>query len=305
MMDTGASPKPMGAGLAPAFVRRARSWWRGVAAPLLFLAPALLALFAFRLLPAGWLVQVSLTNAGGGFVGLDNFAFLFTLPSFGKTVQATLGFVAVTVPLQTLVSLWLALLFANTAKGTGLQRILVFLPVVIPSSVAAILWGAAYRPEGLANALLGLVGVGAQPFLASSDQALMSIVVMSSWIGVGFWMMFLIGGLKDIPKDLYEAASIDGAGWWSSLWHITIPMLRRPLAFVIVADTVAAFLLFAPVAILTRGGPSSSTQLVMFDIYQQAYMFDDVSLAAAEALTLLALMVAITAIQFRLLSSRS
>jgi multiple sugar transport system permease protein len=203
------------------------------------------------------------------------------------------------------VSLGLALLFANTRRGTGLQRIIVFLPVVIPSSVAAILWGAAYRPEGLANALLGVVGIHAQPFLASPDQALISIVVMASWIGVGFWMMFLIGGLKDIPRDLYEAASIDGAGWWSSLWHITIPMLRRPLAFVIVADTVASFLLFAPIAILTRGGPNGSTQLVMFDIYQQAYMFDDIALAAAETLTLLVLMVAIIGLQFRLLSTRA
>lgn len=273
--------------------------------PLLFLAPALLALIAFRLLPAGWLVQTSLADSRGNFVGLDNFAFLFTLPSFGKTVQATLSFVFITVPLQTAVALGLALLFANSRRGTGFQRIIVFLPVVIPSSVAAILWGAAYRPEGLVNALLGAVGIGAQPFLASADQALMSIVIMASWIGVGFWMMFLIGGLKDIPKELYEAASLDGAGRWSSLWHITIPMLRRPLAFVIVADTVASFLLFAPVAILTRGGPNGSTQLVMFDIYQQAYMFDDIALAAAEALTLLALMVAIIGLQFRLLSTRS
>jgi len=279
--------------------------WLNLMTPLLFLAPALIALIAFRLLPAGWLVQTSLADARGNFVGLDNFAFLFALPSFGKTVQATLSFVFVTVPLQTVASLALALLFANTRRGTGFQRIIVFLPVVIPSSVAAILWGAAYRPEGLINALIGVVGIGAQPFLASADQALMSIVIMASWIGVGFWMMFLIGGLKDIPKELYEAASLDGAGWWSSLWHVTIPMLRRPLAFVIVADTVASFLLFAPIAILTRGGPNGSTQLVMFDIYQQAYMFDDVALAAAEALTLLALMVAVIGLQFRLLSTRS
>jgi multiple sugar transport system permease protein len=279
--------------------------WRVVVTPLLFLAPALLALIAFRLMPAAWLVQTSLADSRGNFVGFENFAYLFTMPSFAKTVQATLSFVFITVPFQTMVSLGLALLFANTRRGTGLQRIIVFLPVVIPSSVAAILWGAAYRPEGLANALLGVVGIHAQPFLASPDQALISIVVMASWIGVGFWMMFLIGGLKDIPRDLYEAASIDGAGWWSSLWHITIPMLRRPLAFVIVADTVASFLLFAPIAILTRGGPNGSTQLVMFDIYQQAYMFDDIALAAAETLTLLVLMVAIIGLQFRLLSTRA
>ncbi|RWP96695.1 sugar ABC transporter permease [Mesorhizobium sp.] len=276
--------------------------WRAAIAPLLFLSPALVALIMFRLLPAGWLVQQSLSGPNGEFAGLDNFEFLLTAPSFAKTLQATLTFVAVTVPLQTAIAFGLALMFAENSRINSLLRILVFLPVLIPSSVAAILWGAAYRPEGLANALLTSVGVSAQPFLASQHQALMSITVMCSWIGCGFWMMFLIGGLKDIPRDLYEAASIDGAGKLSSLWHITIPMMRRPLAFVIVADTVAAFLLFAPIALLTRGGPSGSTQLVMFDVYQQAYFFNDVPLAAAEGLTLMAVMMVIILIQFRLLS---
>ncbi|TJV12879.1 MAG: sugar ABC transporter permease, partial [Mesorhizobium sp.] len=207
-----------------------RSKWRAAIAPLLFLTPALVSLIGFRLLPAGWLVQQSLSGPDGEFAGLDNFRFLFTAPSFAKTVQATLTFVAVTVPLQTAVAFGLALLFGENSRIVSLLRVLVFLPVFIPSSVAAILWGAAYRPQGLANALLASIGVSAQPFLTSPDQALMSIIIMSSWIGVGFWMMFLIGGLKDIPRDLYEAASIDGAGKLSSLWHITIPLMRRPLA---------------------------------------------------------------------------
>ncbi|RWK56550.1 sugar ABC transporter permease [Mesorhizobium sp.] len=278
------------------------SKWRAALAPLLFLSPALVALIMFRLLPAGWLVQQSLSGPDGEFVWLDNFEFLFTAPSFAKTLQATLTFVAVTVPLQTAIAFGLALLFAENSRIISLLRTLVFLPVLIPSSVAAILWGAAYRPQGLANALLTSIGVSAQPFLTSPDQALMSIIVMSSWVGVGFWMIFLIGGLKDIPRDLYEAASIDGAGKLSSLWHITIPLMRRPLAFVVVADTVAAFLVFAPIAILTRGGPSGSTQLVMFDVYQQAYFFNDVPLAAAEGLTLMVIMMVIILIQFRLLS---
>lgn len=278
------------------------SKWRAAIAPLLFLSPALVALIMFRLLPAGWLVQKSLTGYDGEFVGLDNFEFLFTAPSFAKTLQATLTFVAVIVPLQTAIAFGLALLFAETSRVTSLLRTLVFLPVLIPSSVAAILWGAMYRPEGLANALLAFLGVSPQPFLASPDQALMSITVMCSWVGCGFLMMFLIGGLKDIPRDLYEAASIDGAGKLSSLWHITIPLMRRPLAFVLVADTVFAFLVFAPIALLTRGGPNGSTQLVMYDVYQQAYFFNDVPLAAAEGLTLMVIMMVIILIQFRLLS---
>ncbi|MGX9182241.1 carbohydrate ABC transporter permease, partial [Mesorhizobium sp. BHbdii] len=276
--------------------------WRAAIAPLLFLAPALVALIGFRLLPAGWLVQESLSGPNGEFAGIDNFVFLFASPTFAKTLQATLTFVVVTVPLQTAIAFGLALLFAENSRIISLLRLLVFLPVLIPSSVAAILWGAAYRPQGLANALLTSLGVSAQPFLSSPDQALMSIIVMSSWVGCGFWMVFLIGGLKDIPRDLYEAASIDGAGKLSSLWHITIPLMRRPVAFVVVADTVATFLLFAPIAILTRGGPAGSTQLIMYDVYQQAYFFNDVPLAAAEGLTLMVVMMVIMLIQFRLLS---
>lgn len=287
-------------GAGPLIGRRPK--WRAAVAPLLFLTPALVALIGFRLLPAGWLVQQSLSGPDGEFAGLDNFVFLFASPTFAKTLHATLTFVAVTVPLQTVIAFGLALLFAENSRLVSLLRVLVFLPVFIPSSVAAILWGAAYRPQGLANALLRSVGVSAQPFLTSPDQALMSIVIMCTWIGVGFWMVFLIGGLKDIPRDLYEAASIDGAGKLSSLWHITIPLMRRPLAFVIVADTVFAFLVFASIALLTRGGPAGSTQLIMYDVYQQAYIFNDVPLAAAEGLTLMVVMMVIILIQFRLLS---
>lgn len=269
---------------------------------MLFLAPALASLVAFRIVPAAWLIYIGFTDRAGNFVAFDNFLFLYTLPSFTKTVAATLTFVGVTVPLQTLVALALALLMAGRMPLGGLFRVLLFLPVVVPGSVAAILWGAAFRSDGLANALLSAVGISAQPFLSSPDQALMSLVIMASWVGVGYWMVFLIGGLKGIPQELYEAAQIDGAGRWSSFWFITLPLMRRPLAFVIVADTVAAFLLFAPVALLTRGGPNGSTQLIMYDIYQQAYLFDDIQLAAAEALSVMAIMITVIAAQFYLLS---
>lgn len=272
--------------------------------PWLFLSPALVALAAFKLIPVGWLILTSLRDRSGEFVGLENFRFLFGLDSFTTTVRITLTFIAVTVPLQIVAAFALALLFTQSIPAVSLFRAAVFLPVAVPGSVAFILWGAAFRADGLANALLGLVGIGPQPFLRSQDQALLSLVLVASWIGVGFWMVFLIGGLKDVPPDLYEAAAIDGGTWRTNLIDITVPLMRRPLAFVFVADTAAAALLFAPVAILTRGGPGGSTQLVMYDIYQQAYVFNDIPLAAAEALTLMVILVTIVAVQFRLMSRR-
>ena len=126
---------------------------------------------------------------------------------------------------------------------------------------------------------------------------------MSSWIGVGFWMMFLIGGLKDIPRDLYEASAIDGANAVTSLWRITIPLMRRPLAFVVVADTVAAFLLFAPIALLTRGGPNNLTKPIVLYIYETAFRRWDLGLGAA-ASEILFILILIAAMAQYLVSRR-
>ncbi len=268
----------------------------------LFLLPALAALASFRVLPAVWLVVTSLRGPSGAFAGLGNFQFLLGEPSFAQTVGTTLLFVAITVPFQIILAFALALLFTQRLPGVSIFRVIVFAPVAVPAAVSAILWGFAYRPDGLINALLAAARIPPQPFLNLPGQALPSLVVVVSWIGVGFWMVFLIVGLQNISAHLYEAASIDGAGRWTSFARITVPLMRRPLAFVLVADTVAAFLLFAPVAILTRGGPNTSTQLIMYDVYQQAYIFGDIHLAAAEALVLMAVMMIIVVAQFKFLS---
>lgn len=271
-------------------------------APWLFLAPALSALIVFKLVPVAWLVVTSLRNSQGEFVGLDNFRFLFGLESFVNAVRITLTFIVITVPLQIAVAFALALLLSSNIPGRALFRSAVYVPVAVPGSVAFILWGAGFRVDGLANAILKVLSIDPQPFLRSQSQALLSIVLVVSWMGVGLWMVFLIGGLKDIPPDLYEASALDGSSRWTDLVHITVPLMRRPLAFVVVADTAAAALLFAPVAILTRGGPGGSTQLIMYDIYQQAFVFNDLPLAAAEALTLVTILIAIVVVQFRLMA---
>ncbi|GAA2410385.1 hypothetical protein GCM10010191_19060 [Actinomadura vinacea] len=151
------------------------------------------------------------------------------------------------------------------------------------------------------NGILGALGLPDQPFLTSPTQSLLSIIILVSWVGVGYWMMFLIAGLKDIPYSTYEAAAIDGAGWWRTFFRITLPQLRRPLLFVLVADTVANFMVFAPVEILTGGGPEGSTNLIMFDTYQRAYVTGDLPAAAAETFILLGIALTVVWIQFRLL----
>lgn len=269
------------------------------------MAPALIALVVLRLAPALSAIWESLFRttllSGTSFVGLDNYAAMFQNPSFLGSLGVTLLFAVIINPLQVGVALLLAVLYTRAAAASKVWRALVLLPIAAPPAVAAVIWSVIYRPDGFGNALLRLVGIPDQPFLTSSDQALFSLIVLMSWVGVGYWMMFLIAGINDIPASYYEAAAIDGAGFWRSFVKITIPLLRRPLAFVLVADTVANFLVFAPVQILTKGGPEGSTNLLMYDIYTRAYSTNDINTAQAEVVVLVVITLVIVAIQFRLL----
>lgn len=270
---------------------------------LLFLAPAFVALLLFRIVPTGYAVAESF-QLRGEFVGFDNYRFLLDSASFRRSLTTTVVFGLILNPAQIALALSLAVLLIQRLPGARLWRTLVFLPVAVPLLVSSLVWGIAFRPDdGILNAVLVTVGIPKQPFLTSPDQALLSIMILASWVGVGYWMVFLIAGLQDIPPEYAEAAAVDGAGWWRTFRQITLPLLRRPLAFVLVADTVANFLLFAPVQVLTRGGPSEATNLIMFEVYRQAYTFGDLALASAEVVVVVLVMLLIVTVQFRLLRS--
>lgn len=292
----------------PSPPRRRRAGRSNLAVALAFLAPAIIALFLLRLLPAGIALvdsffHMSLLAGGVQWVGLGNYAGLFTSGDFLQALGVTLLFSLIINPLQIAVSFALAVLYTKRAAASKLWRSLVILPVAAPPAVSTVVWSVIYRPDGLGNSLLAVFGIPKQPFLSSPGQALLSVIVLMSWVGVGYWMMFLIAGINDVPGELYEAASIDGASAWRQLWQITLPMVRRPLAFVLVADTVSNFLVFAPVQILTQGGPQGSTNLLMYDIYTRAYTNGDLDGADAEVIVLVILTLIVVAIQFRLLRS--
>jgi multiple sugar transport system permease protein len=268
-----------------------------------FLLPALALLFIVRLLPFGWAVRTSVSDRDGIFVGLDNFRYVADSVMLPSTIKATLTFVLLTVVALTLVSLVVALIFTQPIPFAGLMRTMVFLPIAVPLAGSAIFWSIAFRPDGLINTFLGDIGVEPLEFLSSKSQALPAMVVMVVWISVGYGMIFLIGGIRDIPEEVYEAASIDGAHWWQKMLFVTMPLVRRQLLFVVVSNTSAAFVTFAPIAILTRGGPSGATNLVMWDVYQRAYIEQDMPAAMAEVCVVMVLMVATATVQFRLLKA--
>jgi multiple sugar transport system permease protein len=151
------------------------------------------------------------------------------------------------------------------------------------------------------NGLLGLADIPSQPFFTSPDQVIFAVILLASWIGIGYWMVFLIAGLNDIPPVYYEAAKLDGAGPVRSFLFITLPLLRRPMLFVLVADTVANFVLFAPIQILTRGGPQRQSNFLMYDVFHRSFELSDPYSAAAELIVLLVIMLVIVTAQFRLI----
>ncbi|MCM2389740.1 carbohydrate ABC transporter permease [Streptomyces albipurpureus] len=276
---------------------------------LYFLAPALLALVLLRLLPAlmaliSSLRHHSLTDGVTRFVGLANYADLWADPQFWQSTRVTLLFSLVINPLQVLLALGLAVLFNRRFAGARFWRSLVFAPIAVPPAVSAVIWGILYRPEGPLNAFLGALGIPAQPFLTSPEQALYALIVLMSWVGVGYWMTFLIAGLQDIPQEVYDAAGMDGANAWQRFVHITLPLLRRPLSFVLVAATVSNFLVFAPVQLLTGGGPDGSTNLMMHDVFRRAYSVGDIHYAQAEVVVLVAVTLAVVAVQYRLMQGK-
>jgi multiple sugar transport system permease protein len=276
---------------------------------LLFLAPALVALVLFRLVPAGSAVVTSfkspvvLAGVSSSFAGLDNYKALLTSPDFLNSVKTTVLFVGIVVPLQTAVALALALLLTREILAAKTWRLFLFLPFSVPLGISPLIWGIGMRPDGPVNAVLTTIGFEPQRFFTSASQALPSIMLVVSWIGVGYWMVFLIAGLQDIPNTYLEAAAIDGAGPWSVFFRIVLPLMRRPLAFVLVANTVANFILFAPIQVLTSGGPKGSTDLIMYDAFEKAFIVGDRSAASAEVVLLLIIMLAIVIVQFRLISA--
>jgi multiple sugar transport system permease protein len=281
---------------------RRQAFWMTV-----FLAPAMTALVILRIAPTASAVSSSLYEAFPGglipatFAGLANYQQLFDDENFINTIWRTVVFNAIINPLQIFLALLVAVLMIQKLKLRGLWRTLMFIPITVPLVGSCIAWGAALEPRGPINAMISALGGNPQPFLTSPEQALACIILIASWIGIGYWMLFLIAGLQAIPEELYEAARLDRAGPIRTFFTITIPLLRRPLLFVLVADTVANFVLFIPVQLLTGGGPQSSTTMLMFDAYRTTFTYGSRNTGAAQVVILTLIMLVFVLLQFRLL----
>lgn len=269
--------------------------------PYLFLAPALLLIIIFKLYPIfiGFWESLIYTSFGGGsenrtFVWLENYQYLFDDPIFWQSLKITAILTVIINPFQIAISLGLALLLMRRTRYILIIRSLYLLPIGIALPIATVIWGLMLDPyQGLVNGVIGIFGIPPQPFLVSESQALWSIIAIATWKGVAFWMLFLLAGLEEIPTQFYEAAQIDGAKPFQKLRYITLPLLRRTILFVFVADTAANFVLMVPMIILTKGGPMQSTNVLVYEAYRSGFYYQDWgrSLSIISILTIITLIV--------------
>ena len=277
--------------------------------PYVFLLPAVAMLVAFRIVPAVagltesmYINNLSRVEGARHFVGLANFARILRDPVFWRSLKATMLFSAVVNPVQVVVALALAVLANQRMRGIQFFRGIYLLPMVVSLNVTAIVWGLMLHPtSGMVNGILASLSLPRQPFLASSGQALWAIILILVWVGCPYDMVFFLAGLQGIPESVMEAAAIDGANRWQSFFLVTLPLLRRIVLFVLSSGTIINFFLFAPIYLLTNGGPELSTNLLMYDAYRRGFVWGDLGASGAMIVFLLVIVVVVVALQFRLL----
>jgi len=237
------------------------------------------------------------------FIGLQNYVTAFTidelfLPSIGRTFY----FALLSVPLGVVGSLLVAMLLNQELKATTLWRTMFFLPTLTPLVAAALLWRWMLNPEvGLINYLLAQIGIQGPKWLASTDWAIPSLVLMGLWASVGgSRMIVFLAGLQGVPQEMYEAAEIDGAGTWAKFRHVTLPMITPVVFFNLVLGIIFALRTFEAAFVSTAGGPARATWFISLHIYQNAFVSFDMGYASALAWLLFSILFVLTFVQFRL-----
>ena len=284
-------------------LRVAPGWW--------FVAPALVLIVVFFLGPVLAAVGLSFTDfdlyaladpRAARWVGLRNYGRVLREPLFWQALRNTLYFALVGGPLTIGASLGAALLVDSCApRWKATARTVFFAPFVTTLVAVAIVWRYLYHPRyGLLNYLLGLVHVEPIDWLGNPHWAMPAIILMATWKNFGYNMLICIAGLQSIPRDLYEAASLDGASAWQRFRHVTLPMLAPTLFFVVVVTMIGYLQLFTEPYVMTQGGPLRATTSLVLYMYEEGFRWWRLGVAAAIAFLLFALIVAFTMVQRRL-----
>lgn len=272
-------------------------------APMLFLAPNLLIFGIFIILPAILGLRMSLFDwsflEGSTFVGLKNFRDILHDSMFWLTLKNTLVYVVAVVPLLATFALALALPLAEEGKGMGVFRAIYYVPTMLSMIIVGIAWRWLLGYDlGIINYVLRLAGRKPVPWLTDGTMATISLIFVTVWTRVGYFMMMFVGGLQAISKTYYEAAEIDGAGRFTVFRRITLPLLRPIILVVVVLATIEAFKAYELIFVMTKGGPGTSTKFIVQYIYQAAFEEDRMGYGAAMSVILMAIIGVFTALQF-------
>jgi multiple sugar transport system permease protein len=254
------------------------TWIRGGGlSTIVFLLPMLFVFGAFSWYPIVRTVVMSLQHTNlvqpATWVGLDNFRAVIHDPLLPTAVKNTLLFAGLALLFGYPIPLIAAVLMSEVRKRRGIYTVLAYLPVVIPPVVAVLLWKTFYDPssEGVFNTILGWVGLGPYPWLQSQSTAMPSLVLESTWANAGATILIYLAALTAVPTELYEAASVDGAGVLRKVWHITLPQLRGILLVTLILQIIATAQVFLEPYLFTSGGPANSTLTVLLLIYNYAF----------------------------------
>lgn len=276
----------------------------------LFLAPSLILFITFLFYPMLKSVYLSMTITDPRgrvveFVGLDNFADLLTSGQFYSNLKVSLLFILLTVPTSIIWSLFLAAITHNKLRGMKVFQFIFSLPIVISVGTGSIIWFLLFHPTaGMLNYFLSFVHIGPIPWLTDPSWALVSISLMTIWMNMGFLFIVLSSGSQGVPEEIYESAKIDGSGPVRTFLQIVLPLLTPTIFFALIVSVIGAFQTFGQIHILTKGGPMNSTNVVVYSIYQDAFVNFRFGIGSAQALILFLIILALTLFQFKVLEKK-
>jgi multiple sugar transport system permease protein len=253
-----------------------------------FILPAVVIILGLAIVPMVWSLILSMQSSDlltpARWIGFKNYRVLSHDPKFSAAVVHTLIYTVLYVPLSILGGLGLALLLNRKIRFIGVYRTLVFVPFVISATAQGVLFSFIFDSHfGIANAILGWFHIPPQGFFADSGQALLLLVLIGLWSGMGFCVVVYLAALQDISQDLLEAAAIDGAQRWGTFRYVVWPALRPVTIFLVIWETLQALQVFDLVFVTTRGGPLESTTVIVFFVWEQAFQFFNAGYAAAAA----------------------
>lgn len=284
------------------------SFWKRTVnsrAGLLYLLPSILLFSVFIFYPMIRTIYLSfyLTDQNGNAVmnvGADNYTYLFSSQEFLNSIKATGLFVLYTVPLTIIIAFALALIANEKLKGIGFFRTIFSSTMGVSVAASSVVWLFLFHPSvGVFNRVLQTVNLPQIQWLLDPEWALFSVSMSTIWMNLGFTFLIILGGLQNIDGYLYESARIDGAGYFYRLRRITIPMLSPTLFFIVTITLINAFQSFGQIDILTQGGPSQSTNLIVYSIYREAFVNYQFGTASAQAAILFVMILVVTILQFK------